>query len=277
MSNRCMLIGEAGGTNTQWRLAREKGQIEQFATTGFNPQTSSLATSLGELTQSGVPMEEVTHLYFYAAGLVSKEQKVSVKQLLSTSFSNASIEVESDVLAAARGLCGSNQGWVGFLGTGAGLTFYDGVQITRQIPSLGYILGDEGSGAYIGRLLTRDYYREKLPTTLREKLANSFEPYQEELSKIYKTDAGSAYLARLAAIIFPFRDTPYVDQLIRQAFTDYFEAFSQGAIDEPIHFTGSVAFHFNAILREVAVDKGFFLGKIVESPIAGLLLFHEAV
>lgn len=272
-----ILIGEAGGSGTQWRLSKGQDAVEQFVTVGYNPQTNTINDLLTELQQQISEPEAVAKLYFYAAGLISERQFLEVIDAFQQQFTQAQVEVQNDAMAAARGLCGNTAGWVGFLGTGSGMVYYDGKTITQQINSLGFILGDEGSGAYIGKTLTRDYFRGLLPEGLSQQLSVHFEDLGTELSKIYRTKQGNAHLARLAAVIQPFLSTPYIDQLIRQAFRDYFEAFAQEDIQAQIHFTGSIAYYFNSILREVATEKGFLPGKIVQSPIAGLLLFHEAI
>ena len=270
-----VLIAEAGGTSTQWRLARGESRVEQFETIGYNPQTGSLEKLLAGLQRYQIPLEQISHLHFYAAGLVGDNQKIKAKRQLREAFTNANIEVQSDVLAAARGLCGAAPGWVGFLGTGSGLAFYNGESISHQIPSLGYILGDEGGGAYIGKLVTRDYFRKKLPDAIVKQLKSSFDSLEEELSKIYHQSGGSAHLARLTKCLSEHLDHPYVFALIENAFHAYFDAFLPDRIEDQVHFTGSIAFHFNSILRQVALNRGISTGRIVQSPIAGLLLYHE--
>ena len=271
-----ILIGEAGGSGTQWRLAKGGDtSVEQFVTSGYNPQTSSIEVLLDQLTQQVPQPELISEVYFYAAGLITQDHFLETQNALQQLFPYAEVEVQSDALVAARGLCGHHAGWIGFLGTGSGMVYYDGAAITQKIDSLGFILGDEGSGAYLGKILTRDYFRGRLPEALAEQLSASFQDLGTELEKIYSTHHGNAHLARLAEAIFPYQATPYVDQLLRNAFDDFFEAFAPGYIEQPIHFTGSIAFHFNGILREVAATKGKSIGRVVQSPIAGLLLYHE--
>ncbi len=277
MASGHILIGEAGGSGTQWRLSKGESVVDQFATVGYNPQSSSFEDLMQALTQQIVDPEAVTELYFYAAGLISEKHFLDTQEAFQQQFAKAKVEVQNDALAAARGLCGRDAGWIGFLGTGSGMVYYDGKTITKQINSLGFILGDEGSGAYIGKILTRDYYRGRMPETLVKHLSVHFEDLGDELGKVYGTKAGNTHLARLAAYLHPFLALPYVDQLLRKAFSDYFEAFAQVDISTPIHFAGSIAFHFNSLLREVAIEKGLSIGRIVQSPIAGLLLYHEAI
>lgn len=277
MATRKILIGEAGGSGTQWRLSEGKDQVEQFATVGYNPQSSSLDDLLQELQHHIIDANTVIEVYFYAAGLITEDHFLDTTRAFQRQFPQARVEVQNDALAAARGLYGKEAGWIGFLGTGSGMVYYDGSAIIKKIDSLGFILGDEGSGAYIGKILTRDYLRGNMPEPLAKELAVHFGDLGHELSNIYGTKHGNTYLARLPALISPYLATPYVDQLVRTAFRDFFEAFASDAINTPIHFTGSIAFHFNAILREVAVEKDLSIGRIVQSPIAGLLLYHEVI
>lgn len=275
MMSEQVLIGEAGGTGTHWRLAKGESMVGQFVTPGYNPQTSSLDDVLTALHQQLSDHKAISRVHFYAAGLITEDHFSGAKQAFQQMFPNAQIEVQNDAMAAARGLCGHSAGWIGFLGTGSGMVYYDGKTIAQKIDSLGFIVGDEGSGAYIGKLLTRDYFRHRLPEVLVEQFSDHFQELGPELAKIYRTTNGNTHLARLAAVIHPFRDMPYVDQLIRQAFNDYVDAFVTSEITEAIHFTGSVAYHFNTILREVLQKRGLIPGRIIQSPIAGLLLFHE--
>lgn len=277
MGSRHILIGEAGGSGTQWRLSKGASEVDQFETIGYNPQSSTIEDLVSELTQKLSDPEAVTEVYFYAAGLITEEHFQQTIYALQKQFPNAQVEVQNDALAAARGLCGREAGWIGFLGTGSGMVYYNGQNITKQVDSLGFILGDEGSGAYIGKILTRDYYRGRMPERLAQELSIHFEALGTELGNVYGTKHGNTHLARLAAHITPFLSLPYVDGLLRQAFRDYFDAFVKSSISTPIHFTGSIAFHFNTILREVAIEKGLSIGRIVQSPIAGLLLYHEAI
>lgn len=268
-----ILIGEAGGTSTQWRLA-DSGKIRQFVTKGYNPQTGELLELVSDLKSEMLNLDQVSHLFFYAAGLVNDHQKELTRESLAAHFIQAHIEVENDVMAAARGLCGKSAGWIGFLGTGSGLAYYDGESVTKQVPSLGFILGDEGSGAYMGKRLTRDYFRGKLTDQVRDLVAHEIGELGIELKQIYQRNAGSAHLARLTKVLHANQHIPYIHQLITSSFESYFEAFLDDGIDEPIHFTGSIAFYFNGLLRDVAASRGLTVGKIIKSPIAGLVLFH---
>ncbi|MDW3191600.1 MAG: hypothetical protein R8G66_04525 [Cytophagales bacterium] len=270
-----ILIGEAGGSGTQWRLSKGDSKVDQFVTVGYNPQNNAIDDLLHELQQQLTDTQIIDHLYFYAAGLITVDHFLDTRHAFQRLFPQAQVEVQNDALAAARGLCGKSAGWIGFLGTGSGMVYYDGKAISKQIDSLGFILGDEGSGAYLGKILTRDYYRGQMPEGLAKALKPHFEDLGTELGKIYRTKQGNAHLARLAALIAPHLTHPYVDQLIRNAFRAFFDAFAPGDISSPIQFTGSIAFHFNGILREVAIEKHLSIGRIVQSPIAGLLLYHE--
>lgn len=272
-----ILIGEAGGSGTQWRLSKGDSKVDQFVTVGYNPQNNCIDDLLHELHQHVLDTEAIDQLYFYAAGLITEDHFLDARQAFQRLFPQAQVEVQNDALAAARGLCGTSPGWIGFLGTGSGMVYYDGQAITKQVDSLGFILGDEGSGAYLGKILTRDYFRGRMPDDLTKALRPHFEELGMELGKIYRTKQGNAHLARLATLIAPNLAHPYVDQLVRNAFRAFFDAFALGEISTPISFTGSIAFHFNGILREVATEKHLSIGRIVQSPIAGLLLYHEAI
>lgn len=269
-----ILIGEAGGTKTDWRLIRE-GKISQFQTKGFNPIHHTSLPFEEQLSELDIDFESVADVHFYAAGIKTIEQKELVRAGLEMIFKNAATQIASDVLAAGRALVGRNPGWVGFLGTGSGLAYYDGENISRQIPSLGYILGDEGSGSYLGKLMVRDYLRNNMPLIIQKVLQPILGNEMEVITNVYLEKGGAQYLAGLTKVIQEHMSEIYMHELLDRSFNDYFDAFLPNKFDDSISFTGSIAFVFGDALRKVALNRGIVLGRIVQSPIAGLTLFHQ--
>lgn len=271
-------IADAGGTRTEWRFLNTSGadiEITQLNTGGFG-YTESIDNYTEELERSISHPDQVTELYFYGAGLTGGPFYRSVKERFIELFTNAEIRLESDMLAAARGLCGSQPGYVGVLGTGANFAHFDGQRIKRAIPPLGYILGDEGSGSYLGKIIVRDYLRGKLDEQLHSRLARRIEGSEQEiLSRVYSPE-GKSFLASLSRFIQQNINHPYTYKLVYDSFTQFFDVFVRGnQLQGTIHFTGSVAFYFSDILRQAGSDFGVSIGNIVETPIAGLTLFHE--
>ena len=148
-----ILIADSGSTKTDWRLVVEGGEINSFETIGFNPYFITSESILTELIKSDLNeiKESVTEVYFYAAGCSSQKNRTVIQEPLNTFFCNSKVEVQHDMLAAARATCGKEKGIVGILGTGSNSCLYDGEKITENIRALGFILGDYGSGADIGK------------------------------------------------------------------------------------------------------------------------------
>ncbi|MEM9326024.1 MAG: hypothetical protein AAGA85_10225 [Bacteroidota bacterium] len=268
------LIGEAGGTKIDWRLLRGD-EVKAVRTSGFNATLSSELAFVEELTAHIVEPIEVDSVHFYAAGIRGPERALALESLFRRCFPNAQMEVASDTLAAARGLLGLSSGWVGFLGTGAGLARYDGNGITWQVPSLGYVLGDEGSAAYLGKQLIRHYLRGTLGDTLRDRLQELLASTEDVLDQIYMQPQPQRFLGSLAAILEPDSRDREIRAIIDAGFQAYFDAFlphHEG--DTTVSFTGNVAYLHQNQLLEVARRRNLSVGDVVKSPVDGLVRFH---
>ncbi len=277
MDNHSFIIGDAGGTGTQWRLV-ENEEITQFETIGFNAYThniedllESIATTFGSRIKNGTPT------YFYAAGIDTKGQAEDVKIALSLVFGE-NTHTYNDLVGVARSLCGKEKGNVCILGTGANACFYDGESVNKVGASLGYVLGDEGSGAYLGKKLLQKVFREQIASELINSFQQQFNITSHEvIERIYNQPKPNHFLASFAAFIFEHRNHAEIHDLISNAFIDFFEAFfgKNPTKKEPFHFSGSIAFYFSDILRQVGADLGFTIRNIVQSPISGLVLYHQ--
>ena len=279
-----ILIADSGGTSTSWRLVDTDGQIAQASTLGFNPYahpSSRLEHILhDELLPSGqIDPSSVRALYFYGAGCSAEDVVASVGQTVSGVFKNAQVEVHSDLLAAARALCGNQPGIACILGTGTNTCHFDGEEIVENIPSMGYALADEGSGAYLGKQLLNDYFRKGMPDIVAQRLKKRFGLERDAvLREVYHGEGPSQYLASFSKFIFQNIKEAYCYQLVYDAFDTFLEknVMRYEAHKElPVHFTGSVAFYYSNILRQVAQDRGISIKTIAESPIAGLTLYHS--
>ncbi len=280
-----ILIADSGGTKTDWRVISSDGKISQASTKGMNPYqntTEDLSIIVSEelipqLNQHGA----VQTLYFYGAGCGSNENQVMMHQVLAASFPQARIIIENDMLAAARALCGTQAGIACILGTGSNSCLYDGQNIQAQRPSLGYVLSDEGSGRDMGARLIRAYYYDEMPTDYRALFESKFDlKLSELLENIYKKPAPASYIASFTQILSLTRNHPFTHELV----TASFESFVATQIKKyprweelPVHFSGSIAFHFSDLLRNVAIKHGFSLQNIIQSPIAGLTLYHQSI
>lgn len=277
-----ILIADSGGSKTDWRLVLQDGKIEQASSPGFNPYyqpIEDLKKIVQEILLPKIPKnEKVKEIYFYGAGVSSEKNQLSIKTAFLEFFPQSQIEIGWDLLAAARALCGNEPGIACIMGTGSNSCLYDGKNIIDNVANLGWILADEGSGANIGRKFLVDYLRKKLPDNLAKQFHARFPFSREEfLEKVYQEEKPSAFLASFARFIFQHLKEPYCYQLIYSSFAEFYEnnVMKYGNYQNlKVHFTGSIAFYFSDILRQVANDKGITVKNILEGPIAGLTLYH---
>jgi N-acetylglucosamine kinase-like BadF-type ATPase len=201
-----------------------------------------------------------------------------VRQPLKKLFGNAEIEVNHDLLGAARALCGNEKGIAAILGTGSNSCLYDGEKITEQIPSLGYILGDEGSGAYIAKKFIASYLYREMPGDLSSKIdADGNIKKEDVIHNLYHSPAPSAYLAGYMTSVTKYALHPFVSTLIKNCFIDFLEHHVcryTGFKEVPMHCTGSIAHNFLNLLKEAAAEKKVTVGRIIDKPINTLADFH---
>jgi glucosamine kinase len=276
-----ILIADSGASKTDWRIIRNDSAISQAQTIGFNPYYQPIAQFEKEVREVLLPQigSTITSIFYYGTGCSSDKNRQLIRTVLEKFFTEAHIEVWHDLLAAARALCGEEEGIACILGTGANSCFYDGSKIVDNVTSLGYLLGDEGSGAYFGKRIVADYLRKDLPEKLWDQFKKRFPMEREEiLDRVYNQDMPSRFLGSFSHFIFQHLKEPYCYNLVYQGFSEFFDRniVKYDRFDKvKIHFVGSVAFYFSDILRQVANDKHVVVKNILETPIAGLTLFHQ--
>lgn len=278
-----ILIADSGSTKTDWRLLSAQGQVDQARTIGFNPYYQDSTAIAAELKTSLVPSvkETVTDVFYYGTGCNSAETCGIVEQAIRAVFPDVNrVEVSSDLLGAARALCHHDTGIACILGTGSNACLYDGRDIAQLSGTLGFWLGDEGSGGYLGKTLVVKYLHNQLSTELAEKFRKRH-PKLDRLTVLehaYKQPFPNRYFASFSKFLFDNRTHTAAYQLVYDAFSLFFDTYIRKFPDPeqlPIHFVGSVAFYYSDILRQVANDKGFTVRRILENPIAGLTLYHQ--
>jgi N-acetylglucosamine kinase-like BadF-type ATPase len=276
-----ILIADSGGSKTDWRMLHSDGTISQAHGTGFNPYYQPISDLKNSVEEILLPLihEPVTKIFFYASGVSSEKNQEMIRTSFASYFPEAKIEVGWDLLAAARALCGYEPGIACILGTGSNSCLYDGQKITGNVANLGWILADEGSGTTMGRRLIFDYFREIMPKPLAAQFHSRFPWTREEvLEKVYQLEKPSAVLASFSKFIFQHLKEPYCYQLVYSSFADFYEnnvMKYENYASLKVHFTGSIAFYFSDVLRQVANDKGIIVKNILEAPIAGLALYHQ--
>jgi len=281
-----ILIADGGSTKTSWCQLSETGQRVYFNTEGYNPDfvnTQDIINSLGKNLPDTLPREEVREIYFYGAGVSSPAKAEVIAAAMRHIFSGANkIEVTEDLLAAARALLGHGPGFAAILGTGTNSCIYDGQKITHNVDSLGYFLGDEGSGSFLGKRLLRDYLRGLLPDGLQEALKEEYHlgTRNDIIDRLYNQALPNRFLASFAKFAYDHNNVSYCRQIVVEAF----EAFFQNIVlhypdyqNYTFNCIGSVGYNFRDALTQVANSHGMQVGKIIRSPIDDLVSFHEHV
>ncbi|PIB35863.1 N-acetylglucosamine kinase [Reichenbachiella sp. 5M10] len=276
-----ILIADSGSTKTAWRIIDKDGRISQAKSPGINPYymkqediTATVREGLVEYVD-----EDIAYIYFYGSGCSSDKNKALIQSALSVLYPQAQIEIDHDLLAAARALCGVESGIACILGTGSNSCLYDGTDIVDNVTSLGYLLGDEGSGNHLGRVLIKRYFKGELPEELKQKFDEYFGLTKSDvLENLYQGNMPIRFLANFSKFIFQYLQHPYFYQLVYDCFREFFVenvCRYAGHRDLPIHFVGSVAFYYSNVLRRVGADLGLQIGIIAEDPVAGLVLYHK--
>ncbi|GAB3534390.1 ATPase [Pontibacter brevis] len=277
-----ILIADSGSTKTDWRMMDATGVYENIYTAGINPQYLESAQIYNIFAAELLPHlreKNPSQIFFYGAGCSSPEQNLRVEEALKKAFPDSEASIDHDLLAAARALCGHQPGVACILGTGSNSCLYDGKNISDNIPSLGYLIGDEGSGANLGKMLLRAYMYRELPEELALSLKNRYSLTKNSiLDALYRTDMPSAYLASFAKFMHEKRKDPVIHAMIYQNFDEFFERHVckyKGYTEVPVNFVGSVAFHFSDTLHQVAKKYGVRIGTIITSPSEGLIAYHR--
>jgi glucosamine kinase len=281
-----ILIADGGSTKTSWCQLSDAGQRVYFNTEGYNPDfvdTQDIIASLSNNLPDTLPQGAVREVYFYGAGVSSPAKAEVIAAALRHQFPNVTkVEVTEDLLAAARALLGHQPGFAAILGTGTNSCIYDGQKITYNVDSLGYFLGDEGSGSFLGKRLLRDYLRGSLPDGLGEALKEEYHlgTRNDIIDRLYNQPLPNRFLASFAKFCYDHNNVSYCRQIVVEAF----EAFFQNLVlhypnyqDYTFNCIGSVGYNFRDALTQVANSHGMQVGKIIRSPIDDLVSFHEHV
>lgn len=277
------LIADSGSTKTDWRLLGADGKIYASQTDGLNPYYQSAAQMvdiLSEQLQLSVDNTHLEQLFFYGAGCSGPSVNHIVGDALKTLFPEArQIDVNSDMLGAARGASGHQAGIVCILGTGSNACCYENGQITRGIQSLGFWLGDEGSGGYLGKTLVRDFFQERLPADLHQAFQTRYALDRPALlENAYKKPFPNRYFASFTPFLSDHIAHSYVTQLVTDAFisflTTYVRRFPE-SVEWPVHFVGSIAYYFGPQLRSAVEQTGLTMGNLLKAPAEGLVEYHR--
>lgn len=276
-----ILLADGGSTKVDWCLV-DKGQlIKQVFTKGANPFFRSREDISEDIKTTLLPQLKgavIDQVFFYGAGCAFPDKNEVIRAAIADHIRTSSIEVGSDLLAAARALCGKRKGIACIIGTGSNSCFYDGQKITENISPLGYILGDEGSGAVLGRLFLGSCLKNQLTEGLKEKFLNQFELTPALiLEKVYKEPMPNRFLASLSPFLKENIEDKTIYALVYNAFKDFFmkNVMQYDYKNNAVHFTGSLSYYYQDVLRCVAADLGVQIGTIVQLPMEGLIRYHS--
>lgn len=292
-----MLIADSGSTKTDWALlsCHDDGQIadKRFQTQGINPVLMTEEEIAAVIRNELLPQVEtdswrsaVVRLYFYGAG-VRQDMEAKMQRVVGRVFQEdtpSGVQTlignyHSDLLGAARALCGRDEGIACILGTGANSCLFDGRRIVANTPALGFILGDEGGGAALGKRFLNAIFKGALPESMRDDyLRQTGLTLADIIRKVYREPMANRFLASTSLYVAGHLDQPELRQLVVGNFRDFFRCniVPYGRRDLPVEFVGSMASHYGPLLRQAAREEGFTVGDIVQSPIGRLCAYHLA-
>ena len=282
MSNESVrLIVDSGSTKSDWLLLGLSCQ-NTFQTKGFNPvfHTSDFIQQEIASNEDILALaDQVEEIYFYGAGCSSAERNAVVKKGLTGIFPNAKIFVDHDLTACAYATFDGEKSISCILGTGSNACMFDGKKITQAVPSLGYILGDEGGGAYFGKEILAQFLYGRLPEELQHLFQTSYDLKKEQvISRVYKEPYPNTYLASFMEFAVNNASHPYIKELIFNGFRKFNDIHVCAFPDfrsVKVHYVGSIAFLFSEELKRACHEQGITLGKIIQKPIEGLVHYHQ--
>ncbi len=275
------LIADCGATKAEWRITDGK-RSKTIITQGISPyvlNTDQIISILEKELRPGLKKWEIDEIFYYGTGCANPANAASLRKALKKAFPGSKAEVNHDLMAAARALCGRQKGIACILGTGSNSCYYDGKKIVRNSPGLGYVLGDEGSGAYLGKKVIQYYLYNTFDEDLRARFdAHYVTTSAEILENVYKKPLPNRYLAGFAKFLAENRGHYMIENIIEDGLNDFFfnhlckyrETWTL-----PVHFAGSVAFGFKDVLQQLCASYEFELGNVMKNPMQGLVSYHS--
>ena len=272
------LIIDAGSTKMEWILLDGNVVKQRFYTEGFNPNYSD-RQCLVEMCRGASLPNGIQSIHYYGTGCGNEQNCQTIKEVFQNQFPDADIHVTHDLMAACHAVLGRERGVACILGTGSNSCLYDGENIVEKTVSLGYLVGDEGSGMHIGREVVRAYFYGFMPEDLRMKFDMEYHLVLKDfIQRLYHEGQPSKYLASFAKFAGENQSHPYIQGMVKGCFKAFIEAFVlryKGCKSLKVSFVGSVAFHFQDILKESLADYGIKSGEIMQAPAEGLIKYYQ--
>ncbi|MEN0056984.1 MAG: N-acetylglucosamine kinase [Mucilaginibacter sp.] len=277
-----IIIADGGSTKTNWCLVTEEGKKVYFNTEGYNPYfsgTEYIIQSLNESLPTDLEKDEITEVNYYGAGCSTPEMRKIVEEAMKVVFSKSKVYIGHDLLAAARALLGNTEGFAAILGTGTNTCIYDGKDVAMNIDSGAYILGDEGSGCYIGKKLLTDYLRGYMPEPVRNLFWETYKLTPDDINEqVYTQPRANRFCASFSKFVYDNNvHIEYSRNLVRTSFEDFFRNLVTHYPDYQkytFNCIGSVGYNFRNVLEEVVTENGMKVGNIIRSPIDNLVKYH---
>lgn len=275
-----ILIADAGSSKTDWSLISEQKVVNRYESVGINPAHSDPEDIVSSFLQvkEAISSRKIDEVYFYGAGCATRELKDKVSDSLGKTFDPGEIYVESDLTAAGIALFGKETGCACILGTGSSTGIYADGKITRKIPSLGFLLGDEGSGTALGKRLLNAIYKERLPKTFKGALEKEYQINLASLiNKVYSLSKPGPYLASFSPFLLKNIENPEIKELVKEEFNSFIEKnlLPYDDINSfPIGMVGSIASYYSEIIKECAHGYGLGIKEVIQKPMPFLEKFY---
>ena len=278
-----ILIADSGSTKCDWVCIQSDGEeVLRTKTMGFNPyfhSSDEISNALAENPEIVGIKNDVSAVYFYGTGCSTKERNLIVQEALKVSFPMAKSTVNHDLLGAAYSAYDGEENITCILGTGSNSCMFDGKKLTQSVPSLGYILGDEGSGAFFGKKLLSAFLYNHLPIEISDDFTNSYGLETHEIiTNIYVKPNANTYLASFAPFLTRHKSNPFIKSMLHNGMKEFLSVHVMSypnALDLKMNFIGSIAFHFQDSIYSAAKELGLSIGNFIQAPVDGLVDYHK--
>lgn len=283
MKTDVILLIDAGATKTEFVIINVQGETAHYVGKGINPNYSNdedIRYVFNDFVQAAVTnLSTVKTVFYYGAGCANELNASRIHDLISSFFADAEIQVYSDLMAVCHAFCGESNGMVAIFGTGSASCYYDGHQMAYRAPSLGYLLGDEGSGTDLGKRFLVAYLYGLLPDDLSQKFKETYRLSNDAIfHRLYQEPQVNLFFSSISPFLYDNLKYDAVYQIIVDAFSTFFlrmKQFYRYAADYYWYFSGSIAYNFSDILRETALLQGLMIKKVVAFPMSDLVIYHQ--
>ncbi|PBQ34289.1 ATPase [Sphingobacteriaceae bacterium] len=278
-----VILADSGSTKTDWILLKDSEVIKEVKTIGFNPYFQTVEQISAELINNLKPhfhnhLQEVEEVHYYGTGCSTDANRNLIKESITKALGISKVNVDHDLLAAARALCKKEWGIACILGTGSNSCLYNGKDILENVPSTGYLWSDYGGGSQIGKYFIRDYFEGRTPSEVVKAFEDAGYNREVILDNVYKHSVPGRYLASINGFVCTHLNHPYIISLLKECFESFFvqqiNKYSESR-KYTVHTVGSIGYYYKDLIAEVAAKHGYTMGTVIRSPMEGLINFHS--